>query len=144
MKSTTTFSPAGDEQHGTLPGLGDLRYNLDAGTDSTVLLDYLVIGKGSGRADMTVLIPVSVFDGAAPTDYVYLYSYFGGLGITGQGNDKKDWGSSAGFEEWAVDPLPPLPPPPPPNPPPVVPEPVTIVGVCVGLCGLAGYVRKRR
>ncbi|MBE3038544.1 MAG: PEP-CTERM sorting domain-containing protein [Chloroflexi bacterium] len=29
------------------------------------------------------------------------------------------------------------------NPPPV-PEPVTMAGVCLGLCGLAGYVRKRR
>ena len=28
--------------------------------------------------------------------------------------------------------------------PPVVPEPVTMAGVCLGLCGLAGYVRRRR
>lgn len=31
-----------------------------------------------------------------------------------------------------------------PHPPYTAPEPVTIVGVCVGLCGLAGYVRRRR
>lgn len=28
--------------------------------------------------------------------------------------------------------------------PPGIPEPVTMAGVCLGLCGLAGYVRKRR
>jgi hypothetical protein len=27
---------------------------------------------------------------------------------------------------------------------PPIPEPVTLAGVCLGLCGLAGYVRKRR
>ncbi len=136
MKSTTTFSPAGDEQHGTLPGLGTLRYNLDAG-DSIVLLDFLLIGSGSGRADMTALIPVSLFDGAAGTDYVYLYSYFGGLGTTGRGAAKKDWGASDGFEEWAHEEAPPTP------VVVVVPEPMTACGLCLGVLGLAGYLRRR-
>lgn len=30
------------------------------------------------------------------------------------------------------------------EPPPVIPEPVTMAGLFLGLCGLAGYVRKRR
>ncbi len=78
-----------------------------AGSDQ-VLLNYGLVSSGSGRPDMTFLVLVSAFSGAKKTDYVYLYSKFG---LTRQvtGTDKKgktvvlkDYGASAGFEEWAM------------------------------------------
>lgn len=68
-----------------------LRYDLEAGGDSTVLLDYARSSSGSGKADLSILIPSSVFAGAAPSDTVYLYSKFGVFAS-----------SDAGFEEFTL------------------------------------------
>ena len=54
----------------TLPGATQV-YNMDAGTDNTVLLD----GIGSGKIDMFFLVPDSVFSNA--NQFVYLYSQMG-------------------------------------------------------------------
>ena len=127
---TTTFSPAGNELQGTLPGLGTLRYNLDAGSDSVVLLNYNVISSGTGRADMTALVPLSNFAGTQATDYVYLYTYFGAQGVVGD----RDYGAAAGHEDWAVD----------TDPTRVhAPEPATMGLMLLGLGGMAALRRRR-
>jgi hypothetical protein len=62
------------------------------------------LNSGSGSGDMVLLIPNSVFAGADPTSFVYLYSKMGGVaGATANG----------GFEEWAVKEVPVTPPTPP-------------------------------
>ena len=72
--------------------LGELRFNSDAGAngDTTVNLDYSR-NSGSGSGDMFMYVPVSLFAGTLPTDYVYFYSLFG-----------NSHPSDAGFEEWAM------------------------------------------
>jgi hypothetical protein len=74
-----------------LTGSSTLRYDLDAGTDSELLLNY-DLNSGSGSGDLFAYIPQSVF--GATTDFVYLYSQFGGKG--------GDFAENDGFEEWAV------------------------------------------
>jgi len=87
----------------TVNNLGSLVYDLDAGANNAVLLDYGLNGSGSGITDLFVYIPSSLFAAAAQSagqadPYLYLWSQFG---LTGQvGN--KNFGSSAGFEKWAV------------------------------------------
>jgi hypothetical protein len=76
-------------------------YSLDntvGDTSSHVLLDYKRVGGGSGRADMGMFIPLDVFNGTRGSDYVYLYSKFGG-DLVGTGIDGS---ASAGFEEWTL------------------------------------------
>ncbi|HJU43972.1 MAG TPA: PEP-CTERM sorting domain-containing protein [Vicinamibacterales bacterium] len=70
--------------------LGTLRFDNDAPNDTTVLLNY-DLNHGSGSGDMFLYVPVSLFAGAADSDYVYFYSLFGNI------NE-----SDAGFEEWAM------------------------------------------
>jgi hypothetical protein len=70
--------------------LGALRYDMDAGSDSSVYLDY-DLNSGSGQSDMAMYVPVSAFGGISNSTYIYLYSMFGS---TFANND--------GFEEWAV------------------------------------------
>ncbi|MBA2584989.1 MAG: hypothetical protein H0U99_00700 [Chthoniobacterales bacterium] len=77
-----------------LNSLGTLRYNIDAGGDSYVLLDA-ARNHGSGSGDMYAYIPVSNFAGTLADDYVYLYSRFGD-------QQTADATSEGGFEEWAI------------------------------------------
>jgi hypothetical protein len=65
----------------------NLRYDMDAGQNATVLLDTSVSNAGSGKPDMRFLVPVSDFAGALTTDHVYLYSAFD---LCGDG--KEEWG----------------------------------------------------
>jgi len=67
--------------------LGTLIYDLDAGSDNWILLDYS-LNSGSGSGDMFAYIPDSLFVGG---EYVTLYSMFG---VNAANND--------GYEEWAV------------------------------------------
>jgi len=80
-------SPIGSQTTTTVSSLGVLRYDLDAGGDSQVILDHRA-AEGSGKSDMAVLIPLEFFAGVAASDFLYLYSQF--------------HKSGAGFEEWAV------------------------------------------
>jgi hypothetical protein len=82
--------------------LGTLRYDLDAGGDSVILLDYNN-AAGSGKTDMTAYVPLSTFTGVDPTQYLYVYSQFGLRPAEGSGSAEKDWSTSDGFEEWAVE-----------------------------------------
>jgi hypothetical protein len=62
-------------------------YDLDAGADNQVLLDYR-LNSGSGSGDMLLYVPDALFTGG---NFVYLYSKFG-----------EDYASNAGFQEWSV------------------------------------------
>ena len=106
------------------PNLGTKVYDLDAGGNNSILLDYS-LNHGSGSGDMFANIPDSLFDPSVP--FVYLYSQFG---------DSDDY-SDAGFEEWAVLKG--------STPPPVneVPAPATLVFAALG-CGLGLVVRRVR
>ena len=97
-----------------LGDLGTLIYDLDAGEDSVVLLDY-ANAPGSGVSDMLMTLPSSFFAGVSASDYVILYSAFG------DADNSQD-----GFEEWAHV---------------VVPEPGT--GLLLGL-SLLGLAWRRR
>ncbi len=106
----------------------NLVYDLDAGTDSVIKLNY-DLNHGSGSGDMFAYVPDSLFTG--PNPFVYLYSHFG-----------DQWGSDgtsdAGFEEWSVLEA---------NNPPVneIPGPATLLfaGLACAL-GAAGYVGRNR
>jgi hypothetical protein len=106
-----------------------LRWDLDAGSDSRIQLNY-AFGSGSGSGDMYAYIPVSAFAGAAASDYLYLYSAFGtepyGSGTYFEAND--------GYEEWTSRGS--------STPPPSVPEggnSLALLGV-----GLIGVEAARR
>ncbi len=96
-----------------------LRYNLDAGTDSEILLNYNM-NSGSGSGDLLAYIPTSMF--GANTDYVYLYSQFGGKGGAYVNND--------GYEEWAYRAT-------------TAPVPEPTAAALVGV-GLVGWLVRRR
>lgn len=112
--------------------LGTLRFDNDAPDDTTVLLDYS-LNHGSGSGDMFLYVPVSLFAGTLPDDYVYFYSLFGNMNS-----------SDAGFEEWAMlqnvsgpgggggG-----------NQPPVIPEPGTMLLMGTGLMFAARRLRAR-
>jgi hypothetical protein len=115
------------------PANSVLVYQLDAGVDSTVMLDYNLNGGGSGKGDMIMDVPIELFNAAfaaGGTSYnsvakqnsafIYLYSRFSS--------------ADAGFEEWTF----------------VagqsittrVPEPATILLFGAGLLGLAALRRR--
>jgi hypothetical protein len=105
---------------------GTLAYNMDAGVDSHVLLDYS-LNPGSGGGDMFAYLKASLFAGKGD-QYLYLYSRFGD---TNASND--------GFEEWAR-----LGGPSDPPEPPVVPEPASLLLVGGGLLSALAARRRRR
>ena len=78
-----------DPVSGRLAGR-DPVYDLDAGGDNAVLLNYS-LNHGSGSGDLTVSIPDALFGSAVGDPFVTLYSSFG-----------KTAGGNGGFEEWAV------------------------------------------
>lgn len=110
-------------------------YNMDSGGDNWVKLDYSLSGSGSGRADMLMYVPDSVFAGATANTYIVLYSQFG---VQGDGSNGLD--SSAGFEEWSSNRLPSDV----PAPPASVPVPAAAWLFTSGLLGVVGASRRRR
>ena len=114
------ISSTGSQNTTVLGDLGTLVYDLDAGEDSEILMDY-DNAPGSGVSDMLMSIPSSVFAGVSATDFVILYSAFGDVDS-----------SQDGFEEWGhltnVN---------------VIPEPGTGLLLGTGLLGLAWRRRRR-
>jgi len=116
-------------------------YNMDAGANRALLLDY-GLNNGSGNGfDLSMLVPVSTFGAAALADpskyYVYLYSSFGAVGGAFAEND--------GFEEWQYRMCSPTttcvtPQQPDPNP---APEPASLALVAIGLAMFQVVRRKR-
>lgn len=103
--------------------LGNLRYNNDVGAngDTTIVMDY-TLNSGSGSGDMFFYVPVSLFAGTLPSDYVYFYSLFSN--------------SEAGFEEWGLLEQPKL------NDIAAVPEPGAMLLMGTGLLLAARRLRK--
>lgn len=111
------FLGASGDLHNYPSGLGTKIYDLDAGTDNWILLDYS-LNSGSGSGDMFAYIPSALFTG--PNQYVYLYSQFG---VNHNNND--------GLEEWAV------------LRSAQVPEPSALILLGSALFGLALWSRRR-
>ena len=105
-------------------GLGTKIYDLDAGVDNWILLDY-ALNSGSGSGDMFAYIPDSLF---ADEDFVYLYSMFGA-------SESSLHPNTANFEEWAVRKDVDI--------PPTVPAPGAVILGAIGV-GLVGHLRRRR
>jgi len=115
-------SLVGSQTTSNVDSLGTLRYNMDAGENSSVELDYSR-GSGSGQGDMNLYVPVSAFGGVGGSTFVYLYSEFGEPGQP----------TNDGFEEWAVRDV--------TVNPPVIPLPGA---AGMGLAGLLGLATLRR
>ncbi len=64
--------------------------------DSVLLFDTAVLGRGSGVADIYLMIPDSAFAGSQSGDYFYLYAAFGGAGVV----NGQNYENSGGFEEF--------------------------------------------
>ena len=71
-------------------GGATLRYDLDNLSDRTVLMKQ--DSSGGGTDDYSVYVPVNLFAGALPTDFVYLFAQMGAKG--------GDYEADDGFEEW--------------------------------------------
>lgn len=80
--------------------------------------------NGSGSGDMYAYIPVADFNGAAPTDYVYMFARFGDQAAA-------DGLAEGGFEEWAIVPS-----------GTSVPEP-SITALIVLSCGVFPFLHRR-
>ncbi|HXG12848.1 MAG TPA: PEP-CTERM sorting domain-containing protein [Gemmataceae bacterium] len=113
----------------------NLVYNLDAGGNKFVKLDYN-LNSGSGSGDMFLFVPTALFTGG---QYVYLYSKFGG----DKDSKGKRFDNNGGYEEWAAVVKNVPPPPPQPPGPAAAPEPASITLALLGLGGL-GIVKWRR
>jgi SdrD B-like domain len=72
-------------------------WDLDGAGNHTVRFNDRLNGT-SGKGDAVVLVPDAAFAGAAATDFVYLYSKFGGRNA-----------ANGGAEEWGVRPVTPPP-----------------------------------
>ncbi len=84
----------------SLSGSSTLAWDMDAGVkgNSVVLLNQAISSSGSGRSDVTFLVPKATVDAASgvagANAYFYLYAQLGAYG----GN----YTSEGGFEEWQM------------------------------------------
>ena len=88
-------SKVGSQTTSNVGSLGTLRYTFSSG--DSVILDASR-NHGSGSGDMYAYIPTSDFAGTKTSDFVYLYAHFGNTDH-----------SQAGFEEWALVNVAPIP-----------------------------------
>ena len=110
-------------------------YDMDAGSNQAILLNY-TLNNGSGNGfDMSLFVPTSVFNGFTPSaTYVYLYSAFGAVGGAYAENDgPEEWAYNrcpAGTVCW--------------TPPHDAPEPGTLALIGISLLSGVAVERKRR
>jgi hypothetical protein len=104
-------------------GAATLAYDLDAGGDNTVKLDYS-LNSGSGSGDLFVYVPTSLF-GAPDSSFLYMHTAFGS-----NPNVTND-----GFEEWSTVGG--------TRPPHVPDNGTTAILLGTGLIGLAILSRRR-
>lgn len=93
-------SVAGLSSLGTM--VYDLQQGLSGSARNSILLDY---DTGSGRDEMTILFPKSIFDGFNINSYVYLYSKLGELGTSQTQQSYVFNGfqiTNGGYDEWAA------------------------------------------
>jgi hypothetical protein len=76
-------------------------WRMDGMADKRVDLNY-AFANGSGSMDLFLYLPTSVFSGLNDTDIVYLYSHYGVQADGVWGQNTGVWGTSDGFEEWAL------------------------------------------
>lgn len=84
----------------TVAGLASyttLIYDMDAGSNSTVFIDYSS-SNGSGTFDLFVFVPVAMFDGVANNTMLYVYTEYG----TYTNGSSLVFGSDTGGEEVAA------------------------------------------
>jgi PEP-CTERM motif len=121
-----------------LSSAANLRYDLDSGSDSTVLLNG-GIAPGSGHDDLRVLVPTSLFGADSQNSFLYLYSLFGAQGndctTNATPNGSGDCTSAGGFEEWAAFAR---------SSPSQVPEPNSLILLGSGLAGLGAWRMRRK
>jgi hypothetical protein len=106
-------SGTGGQTTTNVPSLGAMVYDMDAGANSTVELDYSV-NSGDPNGDMRFYVPVSYFGSINSGTYLYLYSEWGDPNA-----------SNEGYEQWGV------------QNPSVVPLPTSAIAGLSGLAGLA-------
>ena len=77
-------SPTASQTTNVIATLGTLRYDLDAGADNHVLMDY-DLASGSGSGDVRFFIPTAAFAAAQATDFLYMFVRFGDTESSGDG-----------------------------------------------------------
>ncbi|MFC7338039.1 hypothetical protein ACFQY0_12675 [Haloferula chungangensis] len=90
----------------TLSDLGTLVYDLQAGLSGSDRYSILLQGdNGSGRDEMAIYVPTSIFEDFGKDSFVYLYSKMGELGTEETDQSHMFEGAAldkGGFEEWAA------------------------------------------
>lgn len=97
---STDFSGTGGDTPDSVANLTSTAtkvYDLDAGSDKSILLNGSLVGGGSSTVDLVMLVPQSIFAPyASSANNVFLYFQMGALGTA----NGKDWTTQGGFEEW--------------------------------------------
>ncbi len=114
-------SNIGSRNTTVLSSLGTLLYDMDAGGNSAVYMDYSN-APGSGVSDVLISFPASIFAGVTNSQYIILYARLGDT-----------YSSADGFEEWSAL-----------RPGPQIPEPGSAVLLGFGAVGFAAFVRRHR